>query len=166
MALLVLGITSCLSHVVPSAPVDLDVRARDAVEAFWRAESAHDIEGMVAVSSYPFFLDANPDCLGSAPELRRALAKPYQNNPRVEVVAVREVTRQTRDLMDFWTRHLAIFLADDAPCLRASGEEATGLEAPVFRYYLVDFLVDGESVGALTRVRCRADQCAVSGVDN
>lgn len=58
-----------------------------------------------------------------------------------------------------WKERYLRFSGDGAPCLEAAaGDEIL--------YYLVEFTVNGDPVGGLTRVRCNSGDCHVAGVDN
>jgi hypothetical protein len=137
------------------------------VGAFWTALIGPEPAKAAAMASFPFDLDAHNGCVESEKELRDLLAKPQvPAGTRIVIGEVREiplgkpVTKPAAWPQDHWREHLAQFTAADAKCT------GPAQAAQAYRYYFVDFTVNDEAVGSLTRVRCRGETCGVAGTDN
>ncbi len=154
-----------LAGCAPRYPED---PARASALQFWRALASEDLWAVVQVSSFPFALDAHDECVAGPRELSAALTEQLGREAgglKLVVGDARRVTR-TSEIEERWQDKRDRFLGDDARCLSASDQPAPTVNAEGLHYYLVDFTVDGEPVGALTRVRCKKGDCGVTGIDN
>ena len=137
-----------------------DLMAAAAVaRSFWIAVAAADVDRAASCTSYPFDLDTVEACLSSEEELKRALREDLRPDLVVVVGEVTQVTLETTGLDEHWTRHLSLFLADDAKCV-------TREDGAAYFCFLVEFTVNGDREGSLTRVRCHGADCRVAGIDN
>jgi hypothetical protein len=129
---------------------------------FWTQLARRNHAGAVTLSTYPFDLDAHPGCVSSPDDLKVAMnEKPLPPELTMVVGGVRPIDETGKGLDPRWTEKVRAFMAPDAKCL-----DESALKAGDYQYFFVDFTVNGEPVGAVTRVRCRKGQCHVAGVDN
>ncbi|MCA9716829.1 MAG: hypothetical protein H6713_04425 [Myxococcales bacterium] len=162
-AALALCLAPALAGCTARAPED---PARAVARKFWSALASGDLWAAIQVSSFPFALDAHADCLAGPRELSAALEwQRGDGSLRIELGATRRITPDV-ELDARWRERRARFLDPQARCLSARDALAPSPGADGLHYFLVDFTVDGEPVGALTRVRCEAGDCGVAGIEN
>jgi hypothetical protein len=171
-----LFVASCASHngaaggverTTEVAMVSQCVTSETTVRDFYRAFAAKDLERIAEQSSFPFDLDGRDGCIESAQALKDAIAKDFKK-PQLQITVggIRPVTLETRDLPEPILDHLPRFLAADAKCRHPEGQAEPRDAQTTFSDFWVDFSVNGERVGGLTRVRCRNCVCRVAGIDN
>lgn len=146
----------------PTPPSSAPLEApEDVAVAFWRRLAQRDAEGAAALATFPFDLDAHAGCILTVTELTEALdAEPLPAELEMVIGGARRVDDGDSGLDPAWSERLARFTSPDAPCVDAATVGAGELSVS-----FVDFTVNGDPVGALTRVRCR-DGCRVAGIDN
>jgi hypothetical protein len=164
------GAAPAASEVAPApdepAAADLEAVAREVAVEFWQALAARDYEQALELSSYPFDADAHAGCVETAAEMTQYYAdRPL---PADKTLMVGEARRVTADmdlsqLHKHWQERIPRWAGPDAPCL--GPDQAQG-RAVVFYSFLVDFTIDDNPVGSLTRIRCIADACSVAGTEN
>lgn len=154
------------SAAVPAATAPA-ADPKEVVRAFFVAVARLDPARVAELASFPFDLDGHNGCVESRQELLDLMAK--QTPPpetRIEIGDVGLIPLDGSAAKppswpeDHWRGHLKLFTAADANCLGPPDA------ATVYRYYFVEFTVNGEAVGAITRLRCRGASCAVAGTDN
>jgi hypothetical protein len=136
--------------------------ARETATQFWVRLSQRDHAGAAALASYPFDLDAHAGCIESVEALDRALADDDLPPEAVLVVGrTLPIASDGSSLAPEWIERFGRYTAPDAQCM-----DSCGVEAGEYIYFFVEFTVNGEQVGAITRVRCRLGRCGVAGMDN
>lgn len=147
------------SPAVESREASAQLGAQSTARQFWVRLGRRDYAGAAALATYPFDLDGHEGCVGSANELERALADP--DDKELVVGRARLIDAQGSGLEPMWAARYIRFSSSGANCLAPHLAQSGAVQ-----YYLVEFTVDGEAVGGLTRVRCRGGDCRVAGVDN
>lgn len=130
--------------------------------------AAGDSWAAVQASSFPFALDAHEGCLPGARELGGALEEDLKRERDELTIVIGDARRVTlkSEIAGRWQRKRDRFLGEGARCLAEGDAPAPAVDAEGLHYFLVDFTVNGEPVGALTRVRCSGGDCGVTGIDN
>lgn len=129
---------------------------------FWVRLSRGEYAAAAELASYPFDLDAHQGCVESSEDLLAAFNEdPLPTDKELVVGEVREIVEgmDTSGLHEHWLDRIPRWTGPDAPCL---GDDTQA----EYRHFLVDFTVNGNMVGSLTRVRCVAGVCGVAGTDN
>jgi hypothetical protein len=132
---------------------------------FWRSLAAQEFGAAAELASFPFDMDGRASCVESAPDLVAAFEDQWQQGLVLQIGEATPVFAETdlSGLDEAWAELLPRWTADDAPCL---GPAEVGGVPVVHHNFLVDFTVNDEAMGALTRVRCVGEGCGVAGVDN
>jgi len=156
------GSPDSLGTPTPEPEADPAAIARD----FWLRLAARDNEAAVALASYPFDLDAHNGCIEDAAGLKQALADdPLPADFELVVGQARPVAADmdVSGLDPHWHGRIRNWAGPEAACLGAPTVDGTAVE---YHYFLVGFTVNGEPVGAITRVRCVRGACGVAGTEN
>ncbi len=146
----------------PAPGSDPGPKASELAREYWVILSRGDYELAVSMASFPYDMDAHQGCVDNTQELLAAfLDDPLPSDKEMIVGEAHPVSTDmdVSALHEHWHKRIPRWTGTEAPCL---GDDTTA----EYRYFLVDFTIDGNLLGALTRVRCRLDECGVAGTDN
>ncbi|MBN2341218.1 MAG: hypothetical protein JXX29_11015 [Deltaproteobacteria bacterium] len=147
----------------PDSEASDESSAVHTAQRFWNALAERNYPDAVGMASFPFDMDGVAECIYDAKEMTAFFADNALPPDKRIVVRGAELldADNWQQLDERWHEKIKHFTEPDARCLTAESDEYQTMHT-VF----VDFTVNNETVGALTRVRCTPHDCTVAGIDN